>query len=69
VGAGGDKLAEAARPTCLRGGDWKITRQLKKNSGLPMAGSDADSRRRQPCAPHPPMLTRGGARHNANYTH
>ncbi|MCK3668310.1 hypothetical protein [Photorhabdus noenieputensis] len=58
------------RPTCLQGCWPDVGTAAKEEHGfLPMAGSAADSRRRQPCAPHPSMLTRGGARHNANYTH
>ncbi|RAW78555.1 hypothetical protein CKY09_23170 [Photorhabdus sp. S5P8-50] len=67
---GGKSMSGGRRPTCLQGCWPDVGTAAKEEHGfLPRTGSAADSRRRQPCAPHPPMLTRGGARHNANYTH
>ncbi|MCT8354656.1 MULTISPECIES: hypothetical protein [Photorhabdus] len=67
---GGKSMSGGRRPTCLQGCWPDVGTAAKEEHGfLPRTGSAADSRRRQPCAPHPLMLTRGGARHNANYTH
>ncbi|WP_448512216.1 hypothetical protein [Photorhabdus laumondii] len=67
---GGKSMSGGRRPTGLQGCWPDVGTAAKEAHGfLPRTGSGADSRRRQPCAPHPSMLTRGGARHNANYSH
>ncbi|WP_323840611.1 hypothetical protein [Photorhabdus africana] len=67
---GGKSMSGGRRPTCLQGCWPDVGTAAKEEHGfLPRTGSAAGSRRRQPCAPLPAMPTRGGARHNANYTH
>ncbi|AWK43334.1 MULTISPECIES: hypothetical protein [Morganellaceae] len=66
---GGKSMSGGRRPICLQGCWPDVGTAAKEELRVADVRLSRLEHKAQPCAPHPPMLTRGGARHNANYTH
>ncbi|MGV7963667.1 hypothetical protein QPK13_23640 [Photorhabdus tasmaniensis] len=66
---GGKSMRGGHRPTCLQGCWPNGCRAAKEALRVADVRLSRLEHKAQPCAPLPAMLNRGGARHNANYTH
>ncbi|QXF32714.1 hypothetical protein CE143_05690 [Photorhabdus luminescens] len=66
---GGTLINGGRRPTCLQGCWPDVGTAAKEELRVADVRLSRLEHKAQPCAPLPAMPTRGGARHNANYTH